>query len=49
MKPELGTVYDRSAYLTRIDYGYLSGELFTKAPPPRWCSTSPSGACPAAP
>ncbi|WP_344886316.1 RHS repeat-associated core domain-containing protein, partial [Nonomuraea antimicrobica] len=32
MKPELGTVYDRSAYLTRIDYGYLSGELFTKAP-----------------
>ncbi|MFB4265878.1 RHS repeat-associated core domain-containing protein [Nonomuraea sp. GTA35] len=29
-KPELGTVYDRHAYLTRIDYGYLSSELFTK-------------------
>ncbi|TYB57464.1 hypothetical protein FXF51_40565 [Nonomuraea sp. PA05] len=31
-KPELGTSYVRDAYLTRIDYGYLSGELFTKAP-----------------
>ncbi|MFC5832328.1 RHS repeat domain-containing protein, partial [Nonomuraea insulae] len=35
MKPELGTVYDRSAYLNRIDYGYLSGELFTKTPAAR--------------
>ncbi|MGW4790800.1 RHS repeat-associated core domain-containing protein [Nonomuraea sp. NPDC004297] len=34
-KPELGTVYDRAAYLTRIDYGYLSGELFTKNPAAR--------------
>ncbi|MEO3790850.1 RHS repeat-associated core domain-containing protein [Nonomuraea sp. B10E15] len=32
MKPELGTVYDRAAYLNRIDYGYLSSELFTKSP-----------------
>ncbi|MGW0811514.1 RHS repeat domain-containing protein, partial [Nonomuraea sp. NPDC002799] len=35
MKPELGTVYDRAGYLTRIDYGYLQGELFTKAPASR--------------
>ncbi|SNS29807.1 RHS repeat-associated core domain-containing protein [Streptosporangium subroseum] len=35
MKPELGTVYDRGGYLTRIDYGYLQGELFTKAPAAR--------------
>ncbi|MDP9844633.1 RHS repeat domain-containing protein [Streptosporangium lutulentum] len=34
-KPELGTVYDRGGYLTRIDYGYLKGELFTKAPAAR--------------
>ncbi|MEV4070106.1 RHS repeat-associated core domain-containing protein [Nonomuraea fuscirosea] len=35
MKPEQGTVYDRAAYLTRIDYGYLKGELFTKTPAAR--------------
>ncbi len=35
MKPELGTVYNRSGYLSRIDYGYLKGELFTKAPAAR--------------
>ncbi|MFI7694782.1 RHS repeat domain-containing protein [Nonomuraea sp. NPDC049655] len=35
MKPELGTVYVRGAYLTRVDYGYLSNELFTKAPAAR--------------
>ncbi|MGW0193184.1 RHS repeat domain-containing protein [Nonomuraea sp. NPDC003201] len=35
MKPELGTVYDRAGYLTRIDYGYLQNELFTKAPASR--------------
>ncbi|MFC7587112.1 RHS repeat domain-containing protein [Nonomuraea antimicrobica] len=35
MKPELGTSYVRAAYLTRIDYGYLNGELFTKAPAAR--------------
>ncbi|MEV0821404.1 RHS repeat domain-containing protein [Nonomuraea rubra] len=35
MKPELGTQYVRGAYLTRIDYGYLKGELFTKAPAAR--------------
>ncbi|MGW0811530.1 RHS repeat domain-containing protein, partial [Nonomuraea sp. NPDC002799] len=34
-KPELGTVYDRAAYLNRIDYGYLQGELFTKTPAAR--------------
>ncbi|TYB67130.1 RHS repeat-associated core domain-containing protein [Nonomuraea sp. PA05] len=34
-KPELGTVYDRAAYLSRIDYGYLKGELFTKTPATR--------------
>ncbi|NJP92128.1 hypothetical protein HCN51_22125 [Nonomuraea sp. FMUSA5-5] len=34
-KPELGTVYDRHAYLNRIDYGYLSTELFTKNPAAR--------------
>lgn len=35
MKPEQGTVYDRAGYLTRIDYGYLQNELFTKAPAAR--------------
>ncbi|TMR21761.1 RHS repeat-associated core domain-containing protein [Nonomuraea turkmeniaca] len=35
MKPELGTQYVRGAYLTRIDYGYLQNELFTKAPAAR--------------
>ncbi|GAA3580869.1 RHS repeat-associated core domain-containing protein [Nonomuraea rosea] len=35
MKPELGTVYDRAGYLTRIDYGYLQNELFTKVPASR--------------
>ncbi|MBE1584231.1 RHS repeat-associated core domain-containing protein [Nonomuraea angiospora] len=35
MKPELGTVYDRAGHLTRIDYGYLQNELFTKAPAAR--------------
>ncbi|MGW6502824.1 RHS repeat-associated core domain-containing protein [Nonomuraea angiospora] len=35
MKPELGTQYVRGAYLTRIDYGYLKNELFTKAPAAR--------------
>ncbi|MCK2221690.1 type IV secretion protein Rhs [Actinomadura sp. ATCC 31491] len=34
-KPELGTGYDRHAYLSRVDYGYLSGELFTKQPAAR--------------
>ncbi|GAA3315762.1 SpvB/TcaC N-terminal domain-containing protein [Nonomuraea dietziae] len=34
-KPELGTPYVRNAYLARIDYGYLQGELFTKAPASR--------------
>ncbi|WP_326636620.1 type IV secretion protein Rhs [Nonomuraea fuscirosea] len=34
-KPEQGTVYDRHAYLTRIDYGYLSNELFTRNPASR--------------
>ncbi|MFG1702909.1 RHS repeat domain-containing protein [Nonomuraea sp. M3C6] len=35
MKPELGTQYVRGGYLTRIDYGYLKNELFTKAPAAR--------------
>ncbi|MEV1242376.1 RHS repeat-associated core domain-containing protein [Nonomuraea sp. NPDC049750] len=35
MKPELGTEYVRGGYLTRIDYGYLRNELFTKAPAAR--------------
>ncbi|WP_344891488.1 RHS repeat-associated core domain-containing protein, partial [Nonomuraea antimicrobica] len=35
MKPELGTQYVRGAYLSRIDYGYLKNELFTKAPAAR--------------
>ncbi|MEV5328839.1 RHS repeat-associated core domain-containing protein [Nonomuraea sp. NPDC052634] len=35
MKPEQGTQYVRAAYLTRIDYGYLSSELFTKQPAAR--------------
>ncbi|MEO3791079.1 RHS repeat-associated core domain-containing protein [Nonomuraea sp. B10E15] len=35
MKPEQGTQYVRGAYLTRIDYGYLKGELFTRAPAAR--------------
>ncbi|NUW39836.1 RHS repeat-associated core domain-containing protein [Nonomuraea rhodomycinica] len=35
MKPELGTVYTRGGYLTRIDYGYLQGELFTRSPAAR--------------
>ena len=35
MKPELGTPYVRGGYLTRIDYGYLQSELFTKAPAAR--------------
>ncbi|MGA5757367.1 RHS repeat-associated core domain-containing protein [Nonomuraea bangladeshensis] len=35
MKPEQGTQYVRGAYLTRIDYGYLSNELFTKQPAAR--------------
>ncbi|QFY06764.1 type IV secretion protein Rhs [Nonomuraea phyllanthi] len=35
MKPELGTPYVRGAYLTRIDYGYLGSELFTRAPAAR--------------
>ncbi|MCF6472822.1 RHS repeat-associated core domain-containing protein [Nonomuraea sp. MG754425] len=34
-KPELGTPYVRGAYLTRIDYGYLKSELFTRAPATR--------------
>ncbi|MFI7126605.1 RHS repeat-associated core domain-containing protein [Nonomuraea sp. NPDC050153] len=34
-KPELGTQYVRGAYLTRIDYGYLQSELFTKNPAAR--------------
>ncbi|WP_329082517.1 MULTISPECIES: RHS repeat domain-containing protein [unclassified Streptosporangium] len=34
-KPELGTQYVRGAYLTRIDYGYLQNELFTKSPAAR--------------
>ncbi|MFK4037334.1 RHS repeat-associated core domain-containing protein [Nonomuraea wenchangensis] len=34
-KPESGTVYDRAAYLSRIDYGYLKNELFTKQPASR--------------
>ncbi|SDJ61425.1 RHS repeat-associated core domain-containing protein [Nonomuraea jiangxiensis] len=34
-KPELGTQYIRGGYLTRIDYGYLKNELFTKAPAAR--------------
>jgi RHS repeat-associated protein len=34
-KPELGTEYVRSAYLTRIDYGYLKNELFTRSPAAR--------------
>ncbi|TMR90646.1 RHS repeat domain-containing protein [Nonomuraea basaltis] len=35
MKPELGTSYVRAGYLTRIDYGYLQNELFTKSPASR--------------
>ncbi|MFG1944024.1 RHS repeat domain-containing protein [Nonomuraea sp. NPDC048826] len=35
MKPELGTRYVRAAPLTRIDYGYLKNELFTRAPAAR--------------
>ncbi|MEU0567861.1 RHS repeat-associated core domain-containing protein [Nonomuraea sp. NPDC005983] len=35
MKPELGTEYMRGGYLTRIDYGYLQGELFTRSPAAR--------------
>ncbi|MFG1710332.1 RHS repeat domain-containing protein [Nonomuraea sp. M3C6] len=35
MKPELGTPYVRGGYLTRIDYGYLKNELFTKSPASR--------------
>ncbi|MFI7453533.1 RHS repeat-associated core domain-containing protein [Nonomuraea sp. NPDC049714] len=34
-KPELGTAYVRGGYLTRIDYGYRSAELFTGAPAAR--------------
>ncbi|MEV0594213.1 RHS repeat domain-containing protein [Nonomuraea cavernae] len=35
MKPAQGTVYVRGGYLTRIDYGYLQGELFTRSPAAR--------------
>lgn len=35
MSAALGTEYTRAAYLTRIDYGYLQSELFTKAPAAR--------------
>ncbi|WP_336204276.1 RHS repeat domain-containing protein [Nonomuraea sp. LPB2021202275-12-8] len=35
MKPELGTEYVRGGHLTRIDYGYLKGELFTRSPAAR--------------
>ncbi|MCA2176372.1 type IV secretion protein Rhs [Nonomuraea glycinis] len=34
-KPELGTPYVRAGNLARIDYGYLSGELFTRSPAAR--------------
>jgi hypothetical protein len=34
-KPELGTPYVRGGNLARIDYGYLSGELFTRSPAAR--------------
>ncbi|MFI7225178.1 RHS repeat domain-containing protein [Nonomuraea angiospora] len=48
-KPELGTPYDRGGRLTRIDYGYRSGELFTGSPSARVVFTTaerclPSGA-----
>ncbi|MFC6679452.1 RHS repeat domain-containing protein [Nonomuraea ferruginea] len=34
-KPDLGTPYVRGGYLTRIDYGYRSAELFSGAPAAR--------------
>ncbi|MBF8186167.1 type IV secretion protein Rhs [Nonomuraea sp. K274] len=34
-RPELGTPYVRGGHLARIDYGYRSGELFTRSPAAR--------------